>query len=396
MDVRSLFHRGRRLSVAVVAAALAAVASIAPSSFAVAAAAAQTTGASTATIRGTVTDATGGVLPGVTVTVTSPALQVPSLTALTDETGAYRFIDLRPGVYQISYQLEGFRIVVRENQRLSAGFVAQIDQGLSVSTVAESVVVSGASPVVDVASTGGGTSFSKEVLQQAPVALTMWQVLALSPGIRMTGAPDVGGNTVGTQQGFANYGTSGQVKPELDGMDTREQTGSAGSYYDDRSFEEVQVRAYGHDAEMALPGVNYVAVVKSGGNEFHGTYHGAFQHRRLQSTNLDDDLRAQGLTIGNPIDWYWISLAFAIRSSTGLAAQIVGLPDRGYIRQGQKADIVIFDLERIRDTATIEKPDGPNEGIEYVLVNGQFTYDGGKPTGALPGAVLDRRQVPGR
>jgi N-acyl-D-amino-acid deacylase len=90
-----------------------------------------------------------------------------------------------------------------------------------------------------------------------------------------------------------------------------------------------------------------------------------------------------------------ISLPFAIRSSTALPAQIIGLPDRGYIRVGQKADIVIFDYQAIRDTATIEKPDSPSEGIELVLVNGQVTFEGGAPTGALPGVVLNRKQVRG-
>jgi N-acyl-D-amino-acid deacylase len=90
-----------------------------------------------------------------------------------------------------------------------------------------------------------------------------------------------------------------------------------------------------------------------------------------------------------------ISLPFAIRSSTALPAQIIGLPDRGYIRVGQKADIVIFDYQAIRDNATIEKPDSPSEGIELVMVNGQVTFEGGAPTGALPGVVLNRKQVRG-
>ncbi len=90
-----------------------------------------------------------------------------------------------------------------------------------------------------------------------------------------------------------------------------------------------------------------------------------------------------------------ITLPFAIRSSTGLAAQIVGLPDRGYIREGYKADVVIFDYERIRDRATILEPARYPEGIEYVIVNGEFTVDDNELTGALPGVVLDRTEVRG-
>ena len=87
-----------------------------------------------------------------------------------------------------------------------------------------------------------------------------------------------------------------------------------------------------------------------------------------------------------------ITLPFAIRSSTGLPAQIIGLRDRGYLRQGYKADLVVFDYETISSPATIMEPDRYPTGIEYVLVNGRFTVDDGKPTGALPGAVLDRRE----
>ena len=86
-----------------------------------------------------------------------------------------------------------------------------------------------------------------------------------------------------------------------------------------------------------------------------------------------------------------ITLPFAIRSSTGLPAQIIGLRDRGLVREGYRADLVVFDFGAIRDRATILEPDLYPEGIEVVMVNGAFTMDGGQLTGALPGRVLDRR-----
>jgi N-acyl-D-amino-acid deacylase len=85
-----------------------------------------------------------------------------------------------------------------------------------------------------------------------------------------------------------------------------------------------------------------------------------------------------------------VTLPFAIHAATALPAQIIGLKDRGLIREGYKADIVIFDLESLRDRATVLQPDLLSEGIEFVLVNGQFTVDGGKRTGAFPGTVLKR------
>ena len=91
-----------------------------------------------------------------------------------------------------------------------------------------------------------------------------------------------------------------------------------------------------------------------------------------------------------------ITLPFFVRSSTGLPAQIIGLPDRGYLRPGQKADLVIFDYPRVQDHATILNPGGGNEGIEYVFINGEAVVDGGELTGALPGQVLLRHEVRGR
>jgi N-acyl-D-amino-acid deacylase len=89
-----------------------------------------------------------------------------------------------------------------------------------------------------------------------------------------------------------------------------------------------------------------------------------------------------------------ISLPFAIRSSTGLAAQIIGLRDRGYLREGYKADVVVFDFTRLEDHATILQPGRYPDGIEHVLVNGEFAVDGGRRTGALAGVVIDRREQP--
>ncbi len=86
-----------------------------------------------------------------------------------------------------------------------------------------------------------------------------------------------------------------------------------------------------------------------------------------------------------------ISLPFAIRSQTALPAQIIGLQDRGYIRQGYKADLVIFDFERLRDRATVMEPRRTNEGIEYVMVNGVFALSEGEITGELAGSVIGRQ-----
>ncbi len=131
-------------------------------SIASSAAAGQGSGAS---IIGQVTDQSGAVLPGVTVTATSPALQVPQVTAVTNELGEYRLAPLPIGVYEVAFDLSGFRPAQRQNVRLTVGFTARIDVALGLATVAETVTVSGAAPVVDVASTAGSTLLTKEMLE---------------------------------------------------------------------------------------------------------------------------------------------------------------------------------------------------------------------------------------
>jgi hypothetical protein len=107
-------------------------------------------GVGTGTIEGKVSDESGGVMPGVTVTVSSPAMQLRQQMRVTDTEGTYRFVDLPIGVYRIQYELQGFQTFVREGLRLNAGFVARVDATLQVGSLAETVTVSGQSPVIDV------------------------------------------------------------------------------------------------------------------------------------------------------------------------------------------------------------------------------------------------------
>ncbi len=255
----------------------------------------------TATIEGRVTDETHATLPGVTVTVSSPALQLRQLVDLTEGDGQFQFVDIPIGVYRVQYSLSGFTTVIREDVRLNSGFVARLDATMKVGAVEESVTVSGQSPVVDLATTAGVTNFTKEMLQTVPNTRSMWQVLAMAPGVRPAGTPDVGGSQMGIQQGYKNYGTTGQVTPQLEGINTRQASGTAGFFYDYAALEEAQVKAVGNDAEVALPGTNWVAIVKSGGNQFHGQYFFSGEHSSMQSNNIDAALRADGVTTGNAL-----------------------------------------------------------------------------------------------
>ncbi len=113
---------------------------------------------STGSISGEVKDAQGGVLPGVTVTATSPA-QIGQLTAVTNEAGAYRFPAVPPGEYRLSYELPGFTTVVRDGVRITLGFTATVNVNLQVASLQETVTVSGQSPVIDTTATRVQTNF---------------------------------------------------------------------------------------------------------------------------------------------------------------------------------------------------------------------------------------------
>src|SRR4051812_47210228 len=119
-------------------------------------------------IVGTITDETGGVLPGVTVTVTGPALQVPQGIAVTDAQGQYRVAPLPVGTFAVTYELSGFQTVKREGVQLQVGFVAKLDQSLRPGTVQETVTVSGESPTVDVTNPAHSVNISNDAVELLP------------------------------------------------------------------------------------------------------------------------------------------------------------------------------------------------------------------------------------
>lgn len=254
-------------------------------------------------IEGKIVDQGGGVLPGVTVTITSAALLEGTRKTVTDEEGRYRFAALPAGTYQISFEFPQFATIKRE-ARLAVGFVATINETMTVKGFEQSVTVTAESPAVDIRTTSVSANLAKEALEDLPTSRTMWQALNLAPGVRVGGL-DIGGSAVGTQQSYSNYGTSaGGNKPSLDGVDTREDAGGAGFYFDYGAFEEVQVKAMGSDPEMATPGTQFIGILKSGGDQFHGSAFFAWETPKLQSNNVTAALRARGASEGNPLKSY--------------------------------------------------------------------------------------------
>src|SRR6266849_8119836 len=147
----------------------------------------------TSQVFGKVTDASGAVLPGVTVTLSSPALLEPRV-AVTSVTGTYEFPGLAIGMYTVRFELAGFRTQVREGLQLQGGFNAQVNVELQVASLEETVVVTGVNAIVDIRSTTQGTRFNVEELQAMPSARDVFQVLTQTPGISGD-RQNVGGTT---------------------------------------------------------------------------------------------------------------------------------------------------------------------------------------------------------
>ena len=250
---------------------------------------------SSGTIHGTVRDQSGGVLPGVTATLTSPALQVRELVQVTNAEGEYRFVDLPAGTYLLKFELTGFSTLIREDLRLTVGFTARVDESLKVGAMEESVTVSGQSPVVDITSTSASVAFTKEILENVPRGRDLQNVLAMAPGVTQA-RMDVGGSTLAQRQDTSSYGMEAQPKLQYEGMNIAMGADmNTPIYFVDNSLEEVQVRTSGNDAEVSTPGVSMVAIMKSGGNTFHGAYRGSWQPGGLVGNNLNDSLRAQNI-----------------------------------------------------------------------------------------------------
>jgi carboxypeptidase family protein len=255
---------------------------------------AQGGGASTTgSINGRVSDSSGGVLPGVTVTVTSPsAMGVQS--SVTDAGGNYRFPALPPGSYTVTFELPGFNTLKRENIQIAMGFTAAVNVELAVASLQETVTVTGDSPVIDTSSTRVQQNFKLEALQEIPNARDLWSLLALTPGVGMQRI-DVGGNRAGTQTTYTAYGYSGQNRVLVEGVNTTEGTDAAGIYTDYGSFEEVFLGTIAQGAEMPTPGVQTQMLGKSGGNKFQGEIYQDYETNGLISENIEKNLPSQFL-----------------------------------------------------------------------------------------------------
>ena len=222
-------------------------------------------------IAGLVTDQSGAILPGVSVEASSAVLIEKTRTVVTDDQGRYRIVDLRPGVYKLTFTLSGFSAVTRDGVELPSNFVASVNASLKVGALEESVTVSGASPLVDVQQASKTQVLTRDVIDSLPTTRNVMSVGILVPGIRFA-TPDIGGSRAMEQPQMRVHGINGRETMQLvDGMpvNSNEDCVCLG-YFDDALQSEVSVTTSALPAENAAGGIRLNSIPKDGGNIFSG------------------------------------------------------------------------------------------------------------------------------
>ncbi|MES1255825.1 MAG: carboxypeptidase regulatory-like domain-containing protein, partial [Acidobacteriota bacterium] len=264
-----------------------------------------------AVVTGVVKDGSGAVLPGVTVEAASPALIEKARAAVTDGAGQYRIIDLRPGTYDLTFTINGFSTAKREGIVLTGTVTATVNVDLKIGALAETITVTGASPLVDVQGVTAERSITRDLLESVPTARTIHTVANLIPGM-VVGAgsanpnvADVGGSSLnlGAAQAFIHGGTPGDQRQLMEGLPLAAtgQSNQTEFTVNLASIQELTIDTSGLSAEDNSGGVRMNVVPREGGNQLHGTFFLDGSGPTLQSDNFTDRLAARGYPTPNPL-----------------------------------------------------------------------------------------------
>ena len=242
-------------------------------------------------------DEQSAVMPGATVTISSPVLVTGTMTGVTDQQGLYRFPSLTPGTYTVKVELQGFQSVERHDVAVQVGQTTPVDLTLKVGTLSETVTVSGESPTVDTTSATVNVTLSAALLQATPGGRDIWALTEYKvPGLVMS-RPDVGGTSGGLQGVYTARGTtSAQNSQYLNGVNVGDPSaiGAAGFYYDFDAFDEIQVSVGAHDITVPTSGVFLNMVTKSGSDKWLGQTSYFYEGNSLQGQNVDASLGGFG------------------------------------------------------------------------------------------------------
>ncbi|MEQ1911465.1 MAG: carboxypeptidase-like regulatory domain-containing protein, partial [Vicinamibacterales bacterium] len=263
-------------------------------------------------IAGVVRDTSGGVMPGVTVEASSPALIEKVRTVVADADGRYSIIDLRPGTYTVTFSLVGFSTVKREGIELTGGFTASVNADLKVGGLEETITVSGQSPLIDTQSTQQRKSLTSTMIDALPTGRSFQSLSVLVPGVIIPLAnQDVGGSGGERYQTLSVHGSRGDQMPlVMNGMPYNNMNNTGGGYnttlvQNTGIVQELTVTTSALSTEWRSSGVLSNTIPKEGGNTFKGYFFGSFANDALQSDNLSADLQKVGLLRVNSVKKLW-------------------------------------------------------------------------------------------
>jgi hypothetical protein len=259
------------------------------------------TAAAQGQIVGQVKDESGGILPGVTVEVSSPALIEKTRSVVTDDQGRYRIVDLRPGTYKLTFTLGGFSTQTRDNVAYAADQLLNMNIEMKVGSLEESVTVSGQTPQVDVQQATRVTAITRDLIDTLPVSRNIMSIGVLAPGVRQ-GAPDIGGSNMTEQVSLRAHGLAGLDGEQLvEGMSIQSYEGASQSYFDDMLQSEISVMTAAIPADTTGGGIRLNSILKDGGNQISGAVFIGGSSGSWQSNNIDAALRARNIQSANGV-----------------------------------------------------------------------------------------------
>ncbi|HEV2985891.1 MAG TPA: carboxypeptidase regulatory-like domain-containing protein [Vicinamibacterales bacterium] len=268
-------------------------------------------------IAGSVKDATGAVMPGVTVEVTSPALIEKSRSVVTDDKGEYKIVDLVTGAYAVTFSLPGFTTVTRTGIELTAAFTATVNAEMRVGAIEESVTVSGTTPLVDTHSVTEQKPITSQMIQDLPTGRLQQGYAAMVVGVYLAPSlQDVGGTKGETVSGLQIHNSrQSQMADLLDGIPYNSMMGAGGGASGLKinmgAVQEINLGLTGNSAEYELGGVQYNVIPKDGGNIYSGTLFVNGANRSFQSNNIDAGLQARGINdVGHVVKLWDVNPTF--------------------------------------------------------------------------------------
>src|SRR5688572_26017630 len=263
-------------------------------------------------ITGVVRDSSGAVLPGATVEAASDALIEKTRTAVTDGSGQYRIIDLRPGSYVLTFTLPGFSTVKRDGVELEGQLTATVNAELRVGALEETITVTGETPIVDVQSVRRQATITNEVVNAIPSSRAYGAIMQLIPSLISQASFTPGARDVQVTPGMSVFGGAGgrenEGRLQVDGINTGAPVNGAGvsSYIPDiTNSQEVAFTTSGGLGEAEVGGPTMSIVPRTGGNAMKGIFYVAGVSKGMVGSNYTEELRAAGLSVPGQLEKLW-------------------------------------------------------------------------------------------